>query len=283
MIHIVFQEPDLAVLKKVIELDESLSGDVRIIRDDYAVGPLGDIYETEGYQQRRDWWKQLLELSPYNTDQLMGMVDDRLAVHNLKKDLDENPKEEVWLWMGQNQHDVCGYYWLISQLKEYQGRVVVLYFNNLPFINEKGQIFYPTILSEIQPKEFLKAKKLNRKVTLSEFEVDPDEWKRLCSENATVRILEGGKKIVGKDEDFYDKDILGGLTNDWQKGNRAMQNILAKMKVKTGDVFLLWRIKKLVEEEKVEINGDTTKGWKDFEVKLKATAPEVVETNNAAI
>jgi hypothetical protein len=283
MIHIVFQEADVAVLQKVIELDESLSGDVRIIKDDYAVGPLADIYETEGYQQRREWWKQLLEISPYNTDQLMGMVDDRLAVHNLKKDLDENPREELWLWMGQNQHDVCGYYWLISQLKEYQGRVVVLYFNNLPFINEKGQIFYPTTLHEIQPKEFLKAKKLNRKVTLSEFEVDPDEWKKLCNENAMVRILEGGKKIVGKDEDFYDKDILSGLSNDWQKGNRAMQNILGKMKVKTGDVFLLWRIKKMVEEEKVEINGETTKSWKDFELKLKATAPEVVETNNPAI
>jgi hypothetical protein len=283
MIHIVFQEADVAVLQKVIELDESLSGDVRIIKDDYAVGPLADIYETEGYQQRREWWKQLLEISPYNTDQLMGMVDDRLAVHNLKKDLDENPREELWLWMGQNQHDVCGYYWLISQLKEYQGRVVVLYFNNLPFINEKGQIFYPTTLHEIQPKEFLKAKKLNRKVTLSEFEVDPDEWKKLCNENAMVRILEGGKKIVGKDEDFYDKEILSGLSNDWQKGNRAMQNILGKMKVKTGDVFLLRRIMKMVEEEKVEINGETTKSWKDFELKLKATAPEVVETNNPAI
>jgi hypothetical protein len=283
MIHIVFQEADVAVLQKVIELDESLSGDVRIIRDDYAVGPLGEIYGPEGYQLRREWWKQLLELSPYNTDQLMGMVDDRLAVHNLKKDLDENPKEELWLWMGQNQHDVCGYYWLISQLKDYQGRVVVLYFNNLPFINEKGQIFYPTILSEIQPKEFLKAKKLNRKVTLSEFEVDPDEWKRLCTESATVRILEGGKKIVGKDEDFYDKEILSGLSTDWQKGNRAMQNVLGKMKIKTGDVYLLWRMKKLAEEEKVEINGETTKSWKDFEVKLKATTPEFVETNNPAI
>jgi hypothetical protein len=283
MIHIVFQEADVAVLQKVIELDESLSGDVRIIRDDYAVGPLGEIYEPEGYQLRREWWKQLLELSPYNTDQLMGMVDDRLAVHNLKRDLDENPKEELWLWMGQNQHDVCGYYWLISQLKDYQGRVVVLYFNNLPFINEKGQIFYPTILSEIQPKEFLKAKKLNRKVTLSEFEVDPDEWKRLCTESATVRILEGGKKIVGKDEDFYDKEILSGLSTDWQKGNRAMQNVLGKMKIKTGDVYLLWRMKKLAEEEKVEINGETTKSWKDFEVKLKATTPEFVETNNPAI
>jgi hypothetical protein len=273
MIHIVFQEADIEVLQKAIELDESLQGKVEIIRDDYAVGPIEGIYSTEGYQLRRDWWKTLLDISPYNTEQLTDMVDDRLAVHNLKKELDENPKEEVWIWMGQNQHDVCGYYWLISQLSNYQGRIIVLYLNNLPFINDKGQIFYPTTLHEIQPKEFLKAKKLNRKVTLSEFEVDPDEWRKLCSENAMVRILEGGKKIVSKDEDFYDSEILKGLTNEWQKGNKVMASILGKMKIKTGDVFLLWRMKKLVELEKIEINGDTSKGWKDFEVKLKSEAP----------
>jgi hypothetical protein len=276
MIHIVFQEADTNVLQKAIELDESLQGKIEIIRDDYAVGPVENIYETEGYQQRRDWWKTLLEISPYDTEQLMNMVDDRLTVHNLKKELDESPKEELWIWMGQNQHDVCGYYWLISQLQSYQGRVVVLYMNNLPFINEKGQIFYPTVLHEIQPKEFLKAKKLNRKITLSEFEVDPDEWKKLCSENEAVRILEGGKKIVSKSEDFYDKEILNGLTNEWQKGNKAMSAILSKMKIKTGDVFLLWRMKKLAEEDKVEIHGDTAKGWKEFEVKLKSSSPEEV-------
>jgi len=283
MIHVVFQEPDIAVLKKAIELDESLNGEVKIIRDDYAVGPLGEIFETEGYQQRRQWWKELLEVSPYNTEQLMDMVDDKLVVHNLKKALDENTKEEVWIWMGQNQHDVCGYYWLISQLKDYQGRIVVLYFNNLPFINEKGHIFYPTVLSEIQPREFLKAKKLNRKVTLSEFEVDPDEWNKLCTENAIIRILEGGKKIVSKDDDFFDKDIFNGLSNEWQKGNKAMQSILSKMKIKTGDVFLLWRIKKLVEDGRIQINGDTSKSWKDFEVKLKSTLAEeltAVQTEN---
>ncbi len=280
MIHIVFQEADIAVLQKAIELDETLQGDVRTIRDDYAVGPLGDIYETEGYQHRREWQKQLLDISPYSKDQLMDMADDRLVAHNLKRELDENEKEELWIWMGQNQHDVCGYYWLISQLKEYQGRIVVLYFNNLPFINEKGQIFYPTNLHEIQPKEFLKAKKLNRKVTLSEVEVDPDEWRKLCNENAMVRILEGGKKIVSKEESFYDKDIVAGLSNEWQKGNKAMHNILAKMKIKTGDVFLLWRMKKLAEEGKIEINGDTSKSWKDFEVKLKSTAPQEVLINS---
>ena len=280
MIHIVFQEADIAVLQKAIELDESLQGKIEIIRDDYAVGPIENIYETEGYQLRKDWWKTLLEISPYDTEQLINMVDDRLVVHNLKKELEENPKEELWIWMGQNQHDVCGYYWLIYQLQSYQGRVVVLYMNNLPFINEKGQIFYPTTLHEIQPKEFLKAKKLNRKVTLSEFEVDPDEWKKLCRENSIVRILEGGKKITSKNEDFYDKEIFSGLTNEWQKGNKAMHVILSKMKVKTGDVFLLWRMKKLAEEDKIEIHGDTAKGWKDFEVKLKTAATENVSVEH---
>lgn len=276
MIHIVFQEADIAVLQKAIELDETLSGEIRIIRDDYAVGPLGEVYETEGYQQRREWWKQLLEASPYNSEQLMDMVDDRLVVHQLKKELDENAKNEVWIWMGQNQHDVCGYYWLVSQLKEYQGRIVVLYFNNLPFINEKGQIFYPSSLHEIQPKEFLKAKKLNRKVTLSEFEVDPDEWRKLCIENAFVRILEGGKKIVSKEEDYYDRDILNGLSNEWQKGNRAMQSIFSKMRIKPGDVYLLWRMKRLAEEDRIQINGDTSKNWKEFEVRLKSPATEEI-------
>jgi hypothetical protein len=181
--------------------------------------------------------------------------------------------------MGQNQHDVCGYFWLISQLKDYQGRVVVLYFNNLPFINEKGHIFYPANLHEIQPREFLKAKKLNRKVTLSEFEVDPDEWKRLASENAIIRILEGGKKISGREAGFYDKDVLAGLTPDWQKGHRAIHNILHKMKIKTGDIYLLWRMRALAAEGKLEINGDMSKSWKDFEVKLKAQAIETVESD----
>lgn len=277
MIHIVFQQADIEVIKKAQELDESLGGEVQIIRDDYAVGPIDNIYEPEGYHARRDYWKKLTDYSPYNFEELSALVDDRMTVHNLKKCLDQNAEKVVWIWMGQNQHDVCGYYWLMSQLKEYQGRIYVLYLNNLPFINEKGGIFYPTALHQIQPKEFLKAKKLHRKITAGEFEVDPDEWKKLMDENAAVRILEGGKKIVSKDETFYDKDILAGLTNEAQKGNRAMHNIMGKMKIKTGDLTLLGRMKALAEEGKIELTGEPSKGWKEFEVKLKSAATEPVE------
>lgn len=265
MIHIVFESANVAALQQAIELDESLQGSIIEIKDDYAVGPLGDIYETEGYQQRRDWWKSLLEFSPY-TEQL-NIVDDKLTVHNLLKQLDEETDNEVWIWMAQNAHDVCGYYWLMSQLKEYQGRVQVLYLNNLPFINEKGQIFYPTYLHEIQPKEFLKAKKLARPITLSEFEVDPDEWKKLCQDTAMVRFLEGGKKLIGKEVDFFDKDILTHITGEAQKLSKVISNTLSKMKVKTGDVFLVWRIRELVAAGRLETAGDWNKGWKEITVK----------------
>ena len=269
MIHIVFETANIVSLQAAIELDESLQGTILEIKDDYAVGPLGDIYGAEGYQARRDWWKQVLEFSPY-AEQL-DIVDDKLTVHNLLKTLDEQPEEIVWVWMGQNQHDVCGYYWLMTQLKEYQGRVFVLYMNNLPFINEKGNIFYPSHLHEIQPKEFLKAKKLARPITPSEFEVDPDEWKKLSNESAIVRILEGGKKIVSKEANFYDKELLGAVTGEAQKLGRYLQHVLGKMKIKTGDAFLVWRLRELAVQGNIEISGDWNKGWKEIQLKTAST------------
>jgi hypothetical protein len=179
MIHVVFNEVEVDLMKKVIELDPELEGEVMQIRDDFAVGPVAGLDTEEGWNDRLNWWRDLLQGSPYKED-LVGSFDDRQTVANIKKQLDEHDEATVWIWMGQNQHDVTGYYWLMPQLKEYQGRIMVLYLNNLPFINEKGQIFYPSWLHEIQPKEFLKAKKLSRPITLSEFEVDPDEWKKVA-------------------------------------------------------------------------------------------------------
>ncbi|WP_132055426.1 DUF1835 domain-containing protein [Pseudocnuella soli] len=280
VLHLVFQEADIAVLQSAAELDETLKGEIIIIRDDFAVGPLYKLDEAEGWQARKEWWKEQLLRSPYGDT--TDMVNDRMTVHNLKKALDENEQLVLWMWMGQNSHDVCGYYWLIGQLKEYGGRVYVLYMNNLPFINEKGGIFYPTAIHEIPAKEFRKAKKLARTVTPSEFEVDPDEWKRLSEENGSVRILEGGKKIATKGDDFYDAPLLQAISADWQKIPKVLFNALGKMKIKTGDVFLNGRLKALADEGKLELQGDFTKGWKDCGVKL-AGVPAAAPATEPAV
>ena len=280
MTHIVFNESEVALMQEVMTLDETMSGEVLLIRDDFAVGPLQQLDTEEGWQARLAWWNQLSQGSPYGDN--TGSFDDRQTVVAIKEKMTANPEEELWIWMGQNQHDVTGYYWLMPQLKEFQGRIMILYMNNLPFINEKGHIFYPSWLSEIQPREFTKAKKLARPVTLSEFEIDPDEWRKLTEENAVVRILEGGKKIAGKEESFYDAEILKNITGEWQKATRVLSNTLNRMKIKTGDIFLMWRIKQLITDGKIEITGDTGKGWKDFDVKLAGAKQQTNEVNTAA-
>ena len=276
MIHIVFNEPDVEVLKKAIELDETLQGEVIQIKDDYAVGPIKDIYTDEGMEARKQWWREVLAGGDYDGKADTGEVDDMATVVDLIVKLARTPDELVYIWAAQNKHDVSGYYWLMSQLKDFQGRLYILYLNNLPFINEKGLIFYPEWLSQIPPKEFLKAKKLARPITLSEFEVDPDEWTRLQNEEKGVRLLEGGKKISQQDYDHYDNDLKKFITADWQKASRVIHNFQNKSKQSTGDAYLLWRLKNLLAGGEFDIQGEL-KGMKDFEVKSRSAQPAIAE------
>jgi len=276
MIHIVFNEADVEVLKKAIELDESLAGEVMEIRDDYSVGPLKDIYTPEGIAARKEWWRQVLAGGDFDGKVDKGSVDDNKTVAGLIEGLQENEAEIVWIWAAQNKHDVSGYYWLMSQLKDFHGRVFILYLNNLPFINEKGAIFYPEWLHVIPPKEFLKARKLARPITLGEFEVDPDEWTKLQNEERGVRVLEGGKKLTQHDYDHYDADLKKYITADWQKASRIIHNFQNKNKQSTGDAYLLWRLKSLLSAGGYDIQGEL-KGMKDFEVKAKSPQGAIAE------
>jgi hypothetical protein len=266
--HIVFQQEDIKTLTKSFDLDESLRHEIIEIKDDYAVGPLKNIYSEEGIEQRKQWWREVLAGGDLDGHVDTGEVNDNKTVEEIKEKLSGNKDEKVWIWVAPNKHDVSGYYWLMVQLKEFVGRIFILSLNNLPFINEKGNIFYPVNLSEIPPGEFLKAKKLARPITPSEFEIDPDEWTKLCNENKLVRILEGAKKLSQHDEDFYDKYLLEFITVDWQKANKVIQQFLNKSKHATGDMYVLWRLKELIAKDVFDAQGEIKK-MKDFEVKKK--------------
>ncbi len=266
MIHIVFEEANVAALQMAIDIDETLQGDIMQIKDDFAVGTLGNIYIGEGIEARKQWWRDVLAGGDYDGKVDTGEVDDTKTAAELVGTMRRNEDETIWIWMAQNKHDVCSYYWLLHYMKEFQGRVFVLYMNNLPFINEKGGIFYPTNLFQIAPKEFLKAKKLARPITLSEFEVDPDEWKKLCSDSNQVRLLEGGKKLSSYDVHFYDNLLKKYVVGDFQKASKIILQFLSKETEKTGDAFLLWRLKGLIENNGWEVKGEL-KNMKDFELK----------------
>lgn len=275
MIHIVFNEADVAVMKEAMKLDDSLNGEVIQIKDDYAVGPLREIYTTEGINIRKQWWREVLANSDIDGKVDDGSVDDQKTVNELKEKLDNDPDEIAWIWAAQNKHDVSGYYWLMSQLADYQGRIYILYLNNLPFFNEKGNIFYPENLQQIPPKEFLKAKKLARPITLSEFEVDPDEWRKITEQDKYVRLLEGGKKLIQQDVNFYDDELKKHINGEWQKASKIISSFFHKAKHHTGDMFLLWRLKQILLEQSddYEVQGNI-KAMRDFEIRKRVTVEQ---------
>src|SRR5688572_4633728 len=97
MIHIVFQEADVAVLKEAIKLDDSLQGDVIQIKDDFAVGPLKDIYTDEGMSMRKEWWREVLAGGDIDGKVDDGSVEDEKTVKELKEKLNIDADMRVWI------------------------------------------------------------------------------------------------------------------------------------------------------------------------------------------
>ena len=253
MFHIVFDSKGAELLNSAMDLDEALDGEVVLIQDDYSVGPIQDLFSDEGRAERKKWWDEIRqEVSEPFTEE-----SDSGTLMNILQRMGEEEFDQIWIWMAPNIRDVSGYFWLIAQLKEFSGRIFLLSLNNLPFINEKGNVFYPVSLSEIPAREFVKAKKLARPVSLAEFETDPDEWWRLAAENKNLRLLEGGKKIVQQSDDYYDKQILFFIQPAFQKIQRTVHQILLKTTEKLNETFLIWRLKQLVASGLAEQQGET--------------------------
>jgi hypothetical protein len=119
----------------------------------------------------------------------------------------------------------------------------------------------------VVPTEFLKTKRLLKKVTVAEYEVEGDEWIKLQTESTWVRVYEGGKKIVSKELTYYDSLLSTSLTTEFQKGTKVVNEAIKKCTQTLTSVFLEWRLRELVTSQAVAINGDVEKAVKDFEVK----------------
>ncbi len=253
MFHIVFDSGGAGLLSAAMDMDDALDGETIVIEDDYSVGPVRNLYTPDGRQERAAWWNVIRDEDPAAAT---ASADDAHLQVILQR-MEEEEFDQIWIWVAPNIKDVSGYFWLVSQLGKFAGRIYIVSLNNLPFINEKGNVFYPTVLSEIPAREFIKAKKLARLVTGAEFETDPDEWLKLSAENKNLRTLEGGKKIIAQPDDYFDRGLLNFLQPAFQKITRAVQQFQLKSSEKANESFLVWRLKQLVDSGFAEQQGET--------------------------
>jgi hypothetical protein len=98
-----------------------------------------------------------------------------------------------------------------------------------------------------------------------------DLWQRLRSENAPLRVIDGGE-LVSAPISFFDTRLMSYLTNDWQKVATVVgQTLAAEMDdevLQVGDMLLAARINAMVESGRLEIQGKSALEMHDSLVRL---------------
>jgi len=264
LIHLIVGDATAKPLLEAVAMEEALQGEVVVLKDILHVGPL----KTEGMtfsEGRSHFWNKVIP-----EGQPEAKVNDLERLMEVSSRLSNDERLKIWFWMAPTPADITAYFWLLHFLKKHQGRFSVININGLPFLDSNGKLFYPESIGHIPPKELVKARKLARVTTPSEWETDADEWPRLVEENAGLRLHQGGKRLAAQPIDHYDILLQSLITAQPQKAAKIAGLAIGKHKLPTGDLFLLWRLRAMAEEGKIELN----KG----EVKLKESLHDNSDT-----
>lgn len=261
--HIVVGDAAAVPLKDAMILDPALAGEVLILKDLLNVGPLQKTEELSFSETRTAFWQQVI-----TNEKTAVLVDDFDRLSEVIIEMSKNEEAVAWLWIAPWPADICAYYWLLQYLGKFLGRFFVVNIAGLPFLDENGKIFFPKNISDIQPKEVVKAKRLARAVNAAELETDGEEWRKLSTSGSGVRTLEGGKRLGLKNEDHYDNQLNSFCSHQYQKASKIVNQALSKFVIPTGDSFLGWRLRQMVDIGRLQVQGEMNKSLKDFDVKL---------------
>ncbi len=250
MIHIIVGDKAAENLQAAFALDENLKGEVVVLKDTLGIGPIAT--DEKGHDAvRKTFWQKL-------TSSKDIFVNDESRIKKVIKNAQES-EEPVCLWLAPCVSDVCAYYYLLTQFKEYPGMFHVINIDSLPFFNEKGTLFYPKNFGEVLPKEFVKTKRLLKEITPADYETEWETWEALQTENAMVRVHKGGKELESADETFFDNSLYYTVNKEPQRGSKIVRQALGKIDQTVSDLFLYDRLKQMASNGQIICDQENPK------------------------
>jgi hypothetical protein len=261
--HFVLGEAAAEPVKEAILTEPTMAGEVVVLTDRLDIGPLKKEGEQTFSELRNGYWQSIAA-----SDKTTIHVADMERLLAISAEMFKNEEISAWLWMAPAAADVCAYYWMLPYLSKHTNRFFLLNIAGLPFLDENGKVYYPKSINQLLPKEVIKARKLARAITPSELEVDIDEWQSLVEENTGIRILDGGKKLSGREETYHDNQLMSFCSHQFQKASKIVRQTISKFQVPVPDTFLGYRLRKLSEEGRIMMQGDPAKPLNEIDVRL---------------
>jgi len=107
----------------------------------------------------------------------------------------------------------------------------------------------------MSPAKFQEFLPLERQVSAAERIAYSDLWLQLQEENAPIRAIINGQ-LMSVPEDFYDHLIIERIPRGEFTVSNLVSRIIRKYSIGIGDAWFLLRIKKMIDENQLEVVGE---------------------------
>ena len=135
-------------------------------------------------------------------------------------------------------------------------------------------------LGELDERDLGSLKDLVRPLRPEEVGPKRQLWDKLVRENAMLRVP-GGDGLVSVPESYLDGEILEACSTEWQKTARVLGGVMGSLPDRrgyaVGDLFLEWRMDRLLSDGVLESRPDVGKSASRFSrkawIRIRAQVP----------
>ena len=224
---------------------------------------IGDISDGGIGERRREVLRHLLSIDP--SVDLREQVDTNLQnTAAALSDLIERyvAGEAIRIWYSHNPDELCGMYWLMSQLRPFNLQTPI-YLVKLPLweYGKEDTVISRTGWGEIAPGEWGKYIASQEEVQPAFLSACSMKWKQLQEANSPLRVTLNGH-LQSVSEDIYDSFILREIDAQPVEFKMAVVigSVLGKYQLGIGDVWIAFRIEKLINDGLLEVVQEAPEG-----------------------
>ncbi|MEC3881222.1 DUF1835 domain-containing protein [Parapedobacter sp. 10938] len=270
-IHLVFGHTSNTILLQSGLINPEAE-DVLVLNDSLCLGPLFDVDDDRGTENRRLWWIKNV-YGPHGSESHIDFLEeDRNRIKKLSIDIPRY--EAIYLWFGEDGNEKIATARLLHYLRNIQISIFKPDFHNVHVRNIRGEAINPTTLYLMNPADLPDVAKHFYELNTQHRAYWESLWERLLADHATIHIFDKSNNILTGNHRFFDTFLLEKCTREPKSSALIVAQALTTIwntygLSGIGDVFLFHRLNCLGEKGTIAIterHEDPSRGRMVFKV-----------------
>ncbi|WP_449623099.1 DUF1835 domain-containing protein [Robertmurraya sp. Marseille-Q9965] len=274
MIHILFDPSASGSLNWVLrELELDKKEKILSFWDMFSIGPIYELHEEKGRESRFEWMKKSL------TDENGELYEYEQRFAKTIRQINTLPNgAHITIWTSDNAHEQTGLRFAVYLLKDKNIDITMI--NTTKAYEDLFQVkkvkYTPLHTGEIlhEKLQLIFEQGNGKYLTDHDREALEKEWLTLSADHETLRIWRN-ERIHSVPDDYYDEFIISKAKKlhrkqkkkDFMKSARLIGEVLGHLDQYVGDVFLEYRLRKLIEKG-VFVKEGSLEAMRYYSIKL---------------